>query len=183
MFCVFWFSTPASHSPLVLFGHSALPPPRGGSASRVSPRSCTALTFKGIHRPRCLTPNEMCCSVCCTATHCNTHCNTATHTATLSHHETCCSVCCTATHCNTATLQHTLQHLPTTRPGGAGVETHENKEYSKSMRNNATHHMTLYTVTRCNTLQHTALRCNTLQRDSSYAEEKVFTSITVCVII
>ena len=28
VFCVFLFSTPASHSPLVLFGHSALPPPR-----------------------------------------------------------------------------------------------------------------------------------------------------------
>ena len=28
------------HSPLVLLGHSALPPPRGGSASRVSPQSC-----------------------------------------------------------------------------------------------------------------------------------------------
>ena len=40
VFCVFLFSTPASHSPLVLFGHSALPPPRGGSASRVSPQSC-----------------------------------------------------------------------------------------------------------------------------------------------
>ena len=40
MFCVFLFSTPASHSPLFLFGHSALPPPRGGSASRVSPQSC-----------------------------------------------------------------------------------------------------------------------------------------------
>ena len=31
MFCVFLFSTPASHSPLVLLGHSALPPPHGGS--------------------------------------------------------------------------------------------------------------------------------------------------------
>ena len=40
VFCVFLFSTPAFHSPLVLFGHSALPPPRGGSASRVSPQSC-----------------------------------------------------------------------------------------------------------------------------------------------
>jgi len=28
------------HSPLVLLGHSALPPPRNGSASRVSPQSC-----------------------------------------------------------------------------------------------------------------------------------------------
>jgi len=39
------FSTPASHSPLVLFGHSALPPPRGGSASRVSPQSCQSHEF------------------------------------------------------------------------------------------------------------------------------------------
>ena len=40
-FCVFLFSTPASHPPLLSFlGHSALPPPRGGSASRVSPQSC-----------------------------------------------------------------------------------------------------------------------------------------------
>jgi len=27
VFCVILFSTPASHSPLVQFGHSALPPP------------------------------------------------------------------------------------------------------------------------------------------------------------
>ena len=40
MFCVFLFSTPASHSPLVLLGHCALPPPHGGSASRISPQSC-----------------------------------------------------------------------------------------------------------------------------------------------
>jgi len=40
VFCVFLFSTPASHSLLELLGHSALPPPRGGSASRVSPQFC-----------------------------------------------------------------------------------------------------------------------------------------------
>ena len=40
VFCVFLCSTPASQSPLVLFGYSALPPLRGGSASRVSPQSC-----------------------------------------------------------------------------------------------------------------------------------------------
>jgi len=39
LLCVL-ISTPPSCSPLVLFGHSALPPPRGGSASRVSPQSC-----------------------------------------------------------------------------------------------------------------------------------------------
>ena len=56
MLCVFLFSTPASLSPLVLFGHSALPPPRGGSASRhdhdtplpdfhdTPPRNCIEVT-------------------------------------------------------------------------------------------------------------------------------------------
>ena len=40
MFCVFLFSTPASHSPLVLFGTSCTSSPAQWSASRVSPQSC-----------------------------------------------------------------------------------------------------------------------------------------------
>jgi len=44
VFCVFLFSTPASHSPLVLFGHSALHPravgvPLESALNLVSPMS------------------------------------------------------------------------------------------------------------------------------------------------
>jgi len=38
--CVFVLYSPVSLSSCPFFGHPALPPPRGGSASRVSPQSC-----------------------------------------------------------------------------------------------------------------------------------------------
>ena len=51
--CVFVLYSPVSLSSCPFFGHSALPPPRSGSASRVSPQSCQSLRASALKRAVC----------------------------------------------------------------------------------------------------------------------------------
>ena len=138
VFCVFLFSTPASHSPLVLYGHSALPPPRGGSASRVSTQSCQShVSLWGTCYSHCcaLRRHLLLCFLNARAD------DSSIHRGTYHILE--------STHCNT--LQHTATHCNTQR-------------YVSHTRVNTLQH----TATHCNTLQHTATHCNTLQHTATH---------------
>jgi len=154
VFCVFLFSTPASHSPLVLFWTFCI---TFGVVHPDSFRRSEALQHTATH---CNTLQHTA-THCYTLQHTATHCNTLQHTAipnAVTHYST--SQRCSTKHCNSLQLTATHCH--------SGFAHSESFPLSEAMQHTATHCNTKH----CNTLQNiaaqnTATQCDSLQHTAT----------------